>query len=92
MTAMEHAKKDYMQNKDREDHRISLYVEAKQESGLSKQGYLYKLRSKLGWQLMYVVLKDGQLTWFKKWKVRCLNFIFFFKTHFSLTIHKRYIY
>lgn len=81
-----------MQNKDREDHRISLYVEAKQESGLSKQGYLYKLRSKLGWQLMYVVLKDGQLTWFKKWKVRCLNFIFFFKTHFSLTIHKRYIY
>jgi Arf-GAP/coiled-coil/ANK repeat/PH domain-containing protein len=68
MTAMEHAKKDYMQNKDREDHRISLYVEAKQESGLSKQGYLYKLRSKLGWQLMYVVLKDGQLTWFKKWK------------------------
>jgi hypothetical protein len=89
MTAMEHAKKDYMQNKDREDHRISLYVEAKQESGLSKQGYLYKLRSKLGWQLMYVVLKDGQLTWFKKWKVRCVTSFFFFKTHFSLTIHKR---
>jgi hypothetical protein len=68
MTTMEHAKQDYLKNKDNEDHRISLYVKVSQEKGLAKQGYLYK-QGKTGlWALRFVVLKEGRLSWFKRWK------------------------
>jgi hypothetical protein len=44
-------------------------VKVSQEKGLAKQGYLYKQGKTGRWALRYVVLKEGQLSWFKRWKV-----------------------
>jgi DNA-binding IclR family transcriptional regulator len=44
-------------------------VKVSQEKGLAKQGYLYKQGKTGRWALRYVVLKEGQVYWFKRWKV-----------------------
>lgn len=74
MNDMEDAKAEFMSNKDKQDHRISMFVTQTQESGLVKQGYLYKLAQKKvtkslkNWNIRWYQLKDGVLSWFTKWK------------------------
>lgn len=74
MKDMEDAKAEFLANKNKDDHRISLLVTQTQKSGLEKQGYLYKVSSKKmkkslkNWNLKWFQLKDGILSWYTKWK------------------------
>lgn len=74
MNDMEDAKAEFISNKDKHDHRISMFVTQTQESGLVKQGYLYKLgqkkvtKSLKNWSIRWYQLKDGVLSWYTKWK------------------------
>lgn len=74
MKDMEDAKAEFLDNKEKDDHRISLLVTQTQKSGLEKQGYLYKIshkkmkKSLKNWNMKWFQLKDGILSWYTKWK------------------------